>query len=307
MEAIRDQRPLWALPDTLCPMPYATSGSIELYHETTGADLRGTVVMIAGLGNQLVHHPPAWIQGFTDAGFRVVTFDNRDVGLSTYFDDHPIDVRMVFAQLVQGMAVSLPYQMQDMARDTLAVLDAVGVDRAHLVGVSMGGMIAQTVAFTVPERVASLTSIMSTTGDPGVGQASPDIQNVMLQAPTADREEAIERTLDVVSITWGRHYDEARARRMAEIAYDRAHHPEGAARQLAAVLADGDRTERLRAVTASTLVLHGEDDPFVSVTGGEATADAISGARLVTIPTMGHDLPPALMDDLHAHVLEHLG
>jgi pimeloyl-ACP methyl ester carboxylesterase len=288
-------------------MPYATSGSIELYYETSGADERGTVMMIAGLGNQLIHHPPAWIRGFTDAGFRVVTFDNRDAGLSTCFDDHPVDVMLVFARLVQGLPVSLPYRLQDMATDVVAVMDAVDVDRAHLVGISMGGMIAQTVAFTRPDRVASLTSIMSTTGDPTVGNTSQQMSDMMLQGPPANREEAIRRTLDFVSISWGRHYDEERARRTAELAYDRAHHPEGAVRQLAAVLADGDRTARLGGVTAPTLVIHGEDDPFVSVTGGEASAEAIPDARLVRIPTMGHDLPPALIDELNAHVLGHIG
>ncbi len=287
-------------------MPYAPSGSVELYYETAGVAEQGTVLLIAGLGNQLIHHPPAWISGFVEAGFRVITFDNRDAGLSTYFDDDPVDVRMVVAQLVQGMQVSLPYLIGDMAQDAMAVITAEEVDRAHLVGISMGGMIAQTVAFTAPDRVATLTSMMSTTGHPDVGRTAPEIWDVMLQPPPATREEAVQRTVDVTSISWGQHFDEQRARQLAEQAYDRAHHPEGAARQLAAVLADGDRTERLAAVTAPSLVLHGEDDPFVSVSGGEATADAIPGARLVTLPTMGHDLPPALMSDLHAHVLEHL-
>ncbi len=237
----------------------------------------------------------------------MITFDNRDAGLSTYFDDHPVDVRMVFAQLVQGMPVSLPYRIGDMADDAVAVLDAAAVDRAHLVGISMGGMIAQTVAFTAPGRVKSLTSIMSTTGDPEVGRTSPEIWNVMLQPPPDTRGEAIQRTIDVTSISWGKHFDEQRARDMAELAYDRSHHPEGAARQLAAILADGDRTQRLAGVSAPSLVVHGEEDPFISVSGGEATAAAIPEARLVKIPTMGHDLPPTLMNQLHAHVLEHLG
>lgn len=287
-------------------MPYAPSGSVELYYEATGVAERGTILMIAGLGNQLVHHPPAWIRGLADAGYRVITFDNRDVGLSTYLDDHEVDVRLVFARLVQGLPVTLPYRIADMATDALAVMTAAGVDRAHVIGVSMGGMIAQTMAFTAPERVSTLTSIMSTTGDPEVGRTAPEIWDVMLQAPPATREDAIQRTIDVTSISWGQHFDETRARQLAELAYDRAHHPEGAARQLAALLADGDRTDRLAEVTAPTLVLHGEDDPFVSVSGGQATAAAIPGARLVTIPTMGHDLPPTLMGELHFHVLDHL-
>jgi pimeloyl-ACP methyl ester carboxylesterase len=227
-------------------------------------------------------------------GHYLIRFDNRDVGLSTHLYAAPQpDILAAF----RGDFSSVAYRLTDMAADAAGLLDVIGVDSAHIVGVSMGGMIAQTLAIVYPERVRSLTSIMSTTGDPAVGQPSEAAMGALLAPPATSREEAIERNLAAYRViaSPGFPLDEERVREIAARSYDRCYDPVGAGRQLVAVLASGDRTQALRGVRVPTLVIHGAEDPLVHVSGGQATAAAIPGAELVVIEGMGHDLSPGLL------------
>lgn len=194
------------------------------------------------------------------------------------------------------------YLLSDMAADAVAVLDHLSIDRAHIVGASMGGMIVQTMAIERPERVASLTSIMSTTGAPTVGQAEGDTL-MQLMAPTPpERDAAIERTVTISRAISGPHFDEERSRRLAEFHFDRCFHPVGVAHQMAAIIASGDRTEALAGLDVPTVVVHGEVDPLVTISGGEATAEAIPGAELVRFAEMGHDMPEVLWPAIAAAI-----
>jgi pimeloyl-ACP methyl ester carboxylesterase len=222
-----------------------------------------------------------------------VRYDNRDVGLSSRITDGPTpDVMKAFS----GDHSTASYTIADMADDAAGLLDALGMAPAHVMGVSMGGMIVQALAIRHPEKVRSLCSIMSTTGDLSVGQASADAIGALMSPPPADREEAGERGVAVTKVIGSPAYaqDEAAVRERAIAAYDRAHDPAGAARQLVAIAASPDRTPDLASVSVPTLVIHGEDDPLVGVSGGKATAAAIPGADLLLLPGMGHDLPPQL-------------
>jgi pimeloyl-ACP methyl ester carboxylesterase len=209
---------------------------------------------------------------FAAEGFHVVRFDNRDVGLSTWTDR--------------------PYDLSDMGRDAIAVLDAVGAEQAHVVGLSLGGMIVQTLAIEHPDRLASVTSVMSTTGDPDVGQPSDAARTLLLTPPPAGREAAIERHLEGLR-TWGSPglVDEELQARYAAEAYDRALNPAGVGRQLRAATVSGSRTERLRSVDLPFLVMHGDADTLIHWSGGRRTADAVPGARFELIAGMGHDYP----------------
>jgi pimeloyl-ACP methyl ester carboxylesterase len=201
---------------------------------------------------------------------------------------------------------SASYTLSDMAGDTVGLLEALGLDSAHLVGASMGAMIAQTAAIEHPSRVQSLTSIMSSTGDPSVGQASQRALGALLSPPAATRAEAIERTVAILGVIGspGFELDEADVRRRAGLAYDRAHDPVGVGRQLVAIVASGDRTAALRSISVPTLVLHGADDPLVDVSGGRATARAVPGAELVEFEGMGHHLPRELWPEIARHIGE---
>lgn len=260
-------------------MPYASNGEATLYYDSFGDPASPALLLINGLGSQCINYQAEWCQMFVDAGFRVIRFDNRDVGLSTKFDHATGDP---------------PYTLSDMASDALAVLDAAGVGRAHVVGVSMGGMIVQKLAIEHPGRLLSITSVMSTTGDPDVGQASPEALDFLVTPAPADREGAIARHV-AANRVYGSpdHFDEERLRANAAAAYDRAHHPDGPARQIRAILADGSRTGSLAGVSVPALVLHGDRDKLVDISGGRRTAEAIPGARFVVLEGMGHDYPPA--------------
>ncbi|HYD46213.1 MAG TPA: alpha/beta hydrolase [Phenylobacterium sp.] len=264
-------------------MPRSKANGVEIEYETFGDPANETVLLINGLGSQMTRWPEAFCEKLVAKGYHVVRMDNRDVGLSTWLKD--------------GDA----YRLEDMAADAVGVLDTLGVDKAHVAGVSMGGMIAQVIAADHPGRVKSLTSIMSTSGAPHLPQATPEAFAVLTTRapdPKADLEAFIAhgvknaRTIGSPGYPWT---DEAlRERVIAEQA--RAYNPPGVQRQMAAVRATGDRTERLKGIKAPTVVLHGADDPLVPVSGGEHTAASIPGAELRIIPGMGHDLPPALYD-----------
>jgi pimeloyl-ACP methyl ester carboxylesterase len=268
------------------------ANGLSIEYETFGAPSSPPVLLIMGLGAQMTLWDPTFCAGLADAGFYVIRFDNRDVGLSTWFDDSD----------------AIPaYTLSDMAADAAGLLDALAIDSAHIVGASMGGMIAQTFAINYPARTRTLTSIMSTTGATDVGQPHPDALQALLAPPPTSRDEAIELGVALWKVIgspgYPFHEDEIRERTGA--AYDRAFHPAGTARQVQAIMAQPDRTGDLGNLRMPTLVIHGADDPLVVPSGGEATAAAVPGATLKMIPGMGHDLPPALFDELIADLNKH--
>jgi pimeloyl-ACP methyl ester carboxylesterase len=276
---------------------------IDIAFERFGGPQAPPVLLIMGLGTQMLGWPDGFCAALADRGMHVIRFDNRDIGLSTHITNAPApDVGAALA----GDSSSASYKLSDMAGDTVGLLEALGLPSAHIVGASMGGMIAQTVAIEHPGRVRSLTSIMSSTGDPAVGQATQPAMAALLSPPAASREQAIERTLAIVRVIGspGFELDEAEIRRRTGLAYDRSNDHVGVARQLVAIAASGDRTAALGGVAAPTLVVHGADDPLIDVSGGAATARAVAGAELVIIDGMGHDLPPALWAELARRIGE---
>lgn len=263
-------------------MPKATNGAVELEYQTFGDGQPETILLVNGLGSQMTRWPEAFCEKLVARGYRAIRFDNRDTGLSTWLDGHD-------------------YTLAEMANDAMAVLDAAGVKRAHVAGVSMGGMIVQRIAIDHPDRVLSLTSIMSAPGAQGTLMSTPEATAVLNNPPPnpeADFEAFVAhgvknaRTIGSPGYPW----DEAALRERVISEYRRAFNPPGVARQRRAIMADGDRTPALRKLDMPTVVLHGTDDPLVQPIGGETTAAAIPGAELRMIPGMGHDLPPALYD-----------
>jgi len=276
-------------------MPYARNGDTSLYYKTEGDRDREPLVLIAGLGSQLLAWPPKLREGLLNRNFYLIRFDNRDVGRSTWFD-RPL-VRATAGPISTAGG---SYLLSDMAKDVVAILDHVGVESAHVVGVSMGGMIAQTVAIEHRRRVRRLVSVMSTTGDPTVGQPKTEVAWVLNRPRLEDRSAAIAQGIAVSQALRSRSFpfDEAAVAAHLAAEYDRGYHPEGRARQLEAIQASGDRTSGLADLDVPTLVIHGDEDPLIDVSGGRATAEAIPGADLHVIPRMAHDLPVSLLDHL---------
>ncbi|MGY6502379.1 MAG: alpha/beta fold hydrolase [Acidimicrobiales bacterium] len=275
-------------------MPYATNGSVRLYHETFGEGSDPTLLLVNGLGSQCIRYSEEWCARFVDAGFHVIRFDNRDVGLSTSLDDAP-----------DGEA---PYLLRDMAADAVAVLDAVGVERAHVMGLSMGGMIAQTMAIEHPHRMLTMTSVMSSTGDSDVGRSSPEAYRLLVTPARPDLEGVVERAIEAAGVYGSPdHIDPERLRALAAADFERAFNPAGVGRQLRAVNASGSRSDALRSIGVPTLVIHGDQDRLIDVSGGVRTAEVIPGARLEIIEGMGHDYPPAFWDRLVSLVASHAG
>jgi pimeloyl-ACP methyl ester carboxylesterase len=272
-------------------------GEIELAHETFGSPEDTPLLLVMGLATQMIGWPDEFCRMLAERGLHVIRFDNRDIGLSTHLDHAGApDVLAVMG----GDHSRVAYRLADMAEDTAGLLDALGLDNAHVVGASMGGMIAQTLAIRHPERVRSLTSIMSTTGDPAVGAPAEAALGALLAPPATDRESAVQRAVDTYRVIGspGFEFDEHGLRERAGLSFDRAYDPAGVARQLAAILASPDRTADLARVAVPTLVVHGAQDALVNVSGGRATAAAIPGAELFVIEGMGHDLPRAVWPEL---------
>ncbi|MBB4689409.1 alpha/beta fold hydrolase [Amycolatopsis jiangsuensis] len=275
-------------------MPRARANGLELEYDTFGDPAGPPLVLVMGLGAQMITWEAGFCELLAGRGFHVVRFDNRDAGLSTWLDD------LAAAELSAAGRADAPYLLSDFADDTVGLLDALGFAKAHVAGASMGGMIVQQLAIDHPDRLLSVTSIMSTTGDPAVGQISAAALATLTRPPAATREEAIEQSVVNFRTTGSPGYPatEDHLRHKATRAYDRAVHPAGTLRQTMAILASGDRTERLREVTLPTVVVHGDSDLMIDVSGGKATAAAIPGAELVVLPGMGHDLPEPLWPEI---------
>jgi pimeloyl-ACP methyl ester carboxylesterase len=274
-------------------MPFAANGPLELYYETFGTPGGATLLLINGLGSQCINYDVELCQAFVDRGFYVIRFDNRDVGLSSKLEDFTPRLSDVAAAVRDDLEVRVPYRLSDMADDAVAVLDAVDVERAHVVGVSMGGMILQQMAIDHGERLLSMTSIMSTTGDRDVGKSTPEVAVLFNAPPGHDRATVITRAQDLQRLyTSPTEYDADRVAQRVGDAFDRCFCPKGVARQLAAIMASGSRTQALMSIDVPALVIHGEADTLVDISGGVRTAQCIPGALFVAIPGMGHDLAP---------------
>jgi len=277
-------------------MPTAppNDAGIELCYETFGDASGEPMLLVMGLGAQMIVWDDELVQAFVDRGFHVIRYDNRDVGLSTKCDViSPEEVGARILSAMGGETPEAPYLLSDLAADGMSLLDHLGIESAHIVGASMGGMIVQQMVIDFPQRVRSVTSIMSTTGDPDVGQPEPQAMAMLLQPPPQTREQAIEQgVVSSRAISSPTHFDEDKARIRAAQTYDRCFHPDGAARQLLAIIASGSRSAALREVDLPALVIHGDADPLVTPSGGARTAEVIPGAELIVLEGMGHDLPP---------------
>lgn len=270
-------------------MPRAHVNGLEIEYESFGDPSATPLLLVMGLSYQMIEWDDALCTLIAERGFRVTRFDNRDIGLSSKLDQlGPPDVMGLLAHTSDP-----PYTLDDMADDAVGVLDAMGVGAAHIVGASMGGMIAQLIAINHPERVLSLTSMMSTVGGPNVVQAEPAVSALLIAPPGATREERVERSLGNRRVIYGTGmpFDAERARQKAERAVDRSFSPVGSLRQLAATLAAPDRSAALGKLTIPTLVIHGDNDPLVPPDNGRQTAAALPNARLIMIPGLGHALP----------------
>jgi len=279
-------------------VPTTPANGIDIAYATHGDPSSPPLLTIHGLGAQMTDWPPAFVDGLVDAGYFVITFDNRDQGRSTWFDEAGVpDV----GALLLDPTTPVPYLLADMAADAAGLLDALGVGSAHVLGASMGGMIAQQFAIDHPDRTRSLTSIMSTPG-PTTGPPTPEAMAALLVEPAEGRDAVIDQSIEVSRVlsSPGFPFDEAGTRERAALHYDRGNHPDGTVRQLMAILASPDRADRLAGVGVPTLVVHGSADPLVTLPGGRATAEAVPGAELWVVEGMAHDLPAAVIPELCA-------
>jgi pimeloyl-ACP methyl ester carboxylesterase len=270
----------------------ADVGGVELVYETIGDAANPPLLLVMGLGMQLIHWDLELCERFAERGFHVIRFDNRDSGLSTHVRAPVPNVMALMA----GMPAKVPYLLSDMAADAFGLLDHLGIERAHVVGSSMGGMIAQTMAIRSPERVLSLASMLSSTGDRRLGTPKLRVWSLMMRRAPTERDAYITYFARVFRMIGSPAYrpDEAHVREVAAATYDRCHYPAGTARQLGAILASGSRTAALSELDVPTVVIHGESDPLVPLRAGRATAAAIPNAELIAIPGMGHDMPREL-------------
>jgi pimeloyl-ACP methyl ester carboxylesterase len=275
---------------------FAQVGEVKVCYETFGNAGHPALLLIMGLSSQMVLWEDEFCERLANEGFWVIRFDNRDCGRSTVLRDKGVPTRM---QLLVRHPGAAAYALEEMADDAAGLLDQMGVEQAHVVGASMGGMIAQLLAIRHPDRVRSLVSIMSTTGNRRVGRPSPRVVSLLLRRVPRERE-AYLRDFAATYRTIGspQHFDAERTRALAERCYERGIHPTGSARQLAAIVTARDRTQQLKELDVPTTVIHGDADPLITPSGGRATAQAIPGARLVMIPGMAHDLPPQVWDQI---------
>ena len=292
-------------------MPNVKANGIQIEYDTIGNPACPPLLLIMGLGGQLIHWDDDFCRQLAARGLFIVRFDNRDTGLSTRFEaaglpnmSELLDARM------QGQSIQAPYRLDDMANDAAKLLEALDIEKAHICGSSMGGMIAQALALRHPQRLLSLISIYSTTGNPDLPQPQPAAMEALLSPQPAERRAYIDFNVITMQAIAGSGFpfDEQFIRSISARAYDRGFYPPGVGRQMMAVMAQEDRTSALGSVTVPTLVIHGTADPLVPAAHGQATADAITGAQLLLVEGMGHDLPhtkepwPQVIDAIAAHV-----
>jgi pimeloyl-ACP methyl ester carboxylesterase len=274
------------------PAMRAPANGIEIEYETFGDPEDPPLLLVMGLGAQMIWIHPDFCQDLVDRGFYVIRFDNRDVGLSTWITDHHIDVLASITGLLQGQDVEAPYSLLDMAADAWGLCDHLGLEQVNLFGVSMGGMIVQQMAIDRPERVASLTSVMSTTGDPDVGQPEPAALSALIAPAPTERAAYLEYALEHGRVLAGsEHIDEDWVVERNALAFDRGINPDGSSAHLLALLVSPPRSAGLRSLDVPSLVVHGEIDPLVTMSGGERTAECLHGSEFLPLEGMGHDLP----------------
>ena len=293
-------------------MSNVEANGIRIEYDTFGDKSSPAILLIIGLGGQMIDWDKDLCEDLAAKGLYVIRFDNRDSGLSTKFEDAGVpDIMEAFTANLQGTPIKALYTLDDMADDATALLEALGIEKAHICGMSMGGMIAQTIAIRHPQRVLSLVSIYSSTGNHELPQPEPEIMQLLITPPPNEREAAIEFTVKVFRTIAGTGYpfDEAWVRDQAARRYDRSFYPEVVARQLVAILSHGNRKAALASVSVPTLIIHGDEDPLVPIEAGKDTATAIPGSRFMIMKGMGHDLPhkgawPQIMDAVADHVLK---
>ena len=275
-------------------MPKVKANNIEIEYETFGDPSDNPLLLINGLGAQMISWDEGFIQGLVDRGFFVIRFDNRDVGLSTKCEEagEP-DIMQAYITIQAGEPFEPPYSLEDMANDAVGLLKALNIEKAHICGVSMGGMIVQVMAFQHPSRVLSLTSIMSTTGNPDLPRGDPEVGQVMMTPAPPEREGYIKYYVKLRRLLYGSFpYDEAKNREIAGRFFDRSFYPPGIGRQSLAIMVNGNRKSKLSSIKVPTLIIHGSDDPVLPVEAGKDTHEAIPGSELIIIDGMGHSLPP---------------
>lgn len=294
-------------------MPIAPSNNIGLYYETHGDPSHPALLLVNGFSTQIIGWHDGFRERLAEQGRYVISFDNRDVGLSTHLDGITVDLDGVLAASRSGGEMPpVPYTLSTFAADGIGLLDYLGVEAAHIAGSSMGGMIVQQMAIDHPDRVMSMASIMSTTGEPAYFESTPEAIASLTKPPPSDRDSYIAQVVEGYAIYGSRRYFDPQATaQQAAKAYDRMFYPEGLARQMAAIRASGHRAEGLSGLGISTLVIHGRDDTLIMPKGGERTAELIAGANLLMMNDMGHDLPrrlwPLIIDAIISHTSHTIG
>jgi pimeloyl-ACP methyl ester carboxylesterase len=287
-------------------MPSIKSNNIDIFYDSFGAKSNPAMLLVGGLGWQMTAWDEAFCNQIADAGFYVIRFDNRDAGLSTQFDEHGVpDMALIMNDMQSNRKPKVPYSLDDMAADGLGLMDTLGIERAHICGTSMGGMIVQCMAINHPDRILSMTSIGSTTGNPELPRPPQSEAVTMASAARIDnRDAAVQRAIDLNRLAGSPGFptDRSKIVEKARAAYDRAFNAEGVSRQMAAVIAHGDRRPALRKLNVKTLIIHGTDDPLVLPTDGIDTQENILNARLLMIEGMGHEVPEGAWDRIISEI-----
>jgi len=286
-------------------VPQLNANNITIEYDTFGDRDDKPLLLVMGLGAQMIAWDEKFCEQLASSGHYVIRYDNRDVGLSTRFHDHgEPDLETLVMQLLTDSPVDVPYTLEDMAMDGMSLLSELEIERAHICGASLGGMIVQTMAIEHPERVLSMTSIMSTTGNPLLPPATPEAMEALTSERVDDPDHAMDRAVEVNKVIGSPGFprDEERLRKKGLEAYERGYYPAGVNRQMAAVITNGDRSEKLRQLKVPAMIIHGADDPLVPVTGGIDTHENISGSELIIIDGMGHDLPMGAWDEIIAGI-----
>ena len=289
-------------------MPNVTANGIQIEYDTFGNRSFPALLLVAGNGAQMIFWDVEFCELLAKKGYFVIRFDNRDAGLSTKLDEAGVpDMMATLKAAMEGKTVESAYSLDDMADDPVGLLNALGIEKAHICGASMGGMIAQVISYRHPKHVLSLTSIMSTTGNPDLPQGKPDAIAAVLAPSPEERGAYVEHNVNIWRRIWspGFPFEEKRARTFMEKSYDRSYYPQGMARQNAAILASGDRRPLLSSIKIPTLVIHGAVDPLIPVEGGKDTARVIPGASLLIIHGMGHDMPKGVWAEMVDAISNH--